>query len=69
MENFEPLASQWLTADAAIRVTDATSLQSQVAALLRNPERCHDLSERARELVAVHEGATERTVRRLLAAR
>lgn len=69
MENFEPIVSQWLAADAAIRVADARTLRTEIAALLRDPARRHALNERARNLASAHTGATERTVQRLLNGR
>jgi 3-deoxy-D-manno-octulosonic-acid transferase len=67
MENFEPIASQWLAADAAIRVRDSAELRSQIGALLGDPARRTALNSRARAIAAAHEGATARTARRLLA--
>jgi 3-deoxy-D-manno-octulosonic-acid transferase len=66
MENFEPIASQWLAADAAIRIHDATELRTQIATLLRDPARRAALNSRARAIAAAHQGATERTARHLL---
>jgi 3-deoxy-D-manno-octulosonic-acid transferase len=66
MENFEPIVSQWLTADAAVRVADAASLRGEIARLLRDPDRRQTLAARARELASAHEGATERTANALL---
>lgn len=68
MENFEPLAGQWLAYDAAVRVETPAALAAETAALLRDPARRHHLAERARTLAASHQGATERTARQLLAA-
>ena len=66
MENFEPIASQWLAADAAVRIDDAAELRAELTALLRDPARRTVLSTRARAIAAAHTGATERTVRCLL---
>ena len=66
MENFEPIASQWLAADAAIRIADAAGLRTEIATLLRDPARRTALATRARAIAAEHEGATERTARHLL---
>jgi 3-deoxy-D-manno-octulosonic-acid transferase len=66
MENFEPIVSQWLAADAAIRVADATGLRTEIARLLLDPDRCKSLTARARAFASPHEGATDRTVNFLL---
>ncbi len=66
MENFEPIVSQWLAADAAIQVKDTADLSAAIANLLRDPELRTTLATRARSLASAHEGATERTVRVLL---
>jgi len=63
MENFQPIVSRWLAADAAIEVPDASELRAQIALLLRNPDRRTELSSRARKIASVHAGATRRTVR------
>lgn len=68
MENFEPIVSQWLTADAAVRIADPESLRAQIAALLHDPLRCRALNERARSIASAHMGATERTAQYLLTA-
>jgi 3-deoxy-D-manno-octulosonic-acid transferase len=67
MENFEPIISQWLAADAAIRINDAETLRVEIGALLRNPARCRTLNQRAVAIASAHTGATQRTVLRLLA--
>ncbi len=66
MENFEPIVSQWLAADAAIRITDAQTLQAEIATLLRDPARCRTLNQRAQTIARAHTGSTERTARQLL---
>ena len=66
MENFEPIVSQWLAADAAIRVHDPAELRTQITTLLRDPTRRAAFNSRARAIAAAHQGATERTARRLL---
>jgi 3-deoxy-D-manno-octulosonic-acid transferase len=66
MENFQPIVSRWLAADAAIEVPDAPELRKQVALLLRDDARRAELADRARKIVAVHEGATLRTARAVL---
>jgi 3-deoxy-D-manno-octulosonic-acid transferase len=66
MENFEPIASQWLAADAAIQVIDAHTLRTEVAALLRDPVRRKALNQRAQAIAIAHTGATQRTAQNLL---
>jgi 3-deoxy-D-manno-octulosonic-acid transferase len=68
MENFEPIVTQWLAADAATQIAHAEMIPTTVAALLRDPARRNTLSERARAIASAHAGATERTARRLLAS-
>ncbi len=66
MENFEPIVSQWLAAGAAVRVQDAAELRTQLARLLADPARRATLAGRALEIARAHQGATERTARRVL---
>ena len=66
MENFEPIVSQWLAAEAAVRIADPADLRTQTADLLRDPARRTALATRARAIAAAHAGATERTARHLL---
>jgi 3-deoxy-D-manno-octulosonic-acid transferase len=66
MQNFEPIVSQWLSADAALRVSDAEELKQAVQALLADPSRRTAIAERARAIALAHEGATYRTVQVLL---
>jgi 3-deoxy-D-manno-octulosonic-acid transferase len=66
MENFEPIVSRWLAADAAVRVVSPEELQTATATLLADPERCSMLAARARAIALAHEGATRRTVEVLL---
>ncbi|HEX8296009.1 MAG TPA: glycosyltransferase N-terminal domain-containing protein [Chthoniobacteraceae bacterium] len=68
MENFEPLASRWVAADAAVRIAEASALPAAVAALLRDPIQRDAIAGRARQLASAHQGATERTARYLLTA-
>ncbi len=69
MENFAPLVSRWLAADAAIQVRDAAELRTQIATLLTDAFRRDTLTQRARAIAAIHEGATARTAELLLRAR
>ena len=67
MENFAAIVARWREVDAAVQVADAAELQTQLAALLADPDRCLALVQRAREIVAAHKGATTRTAMALLA--
>ena len=66
MENFEPIVSQWLATDAAVRIRDATELRAQLTTLLANGPRRDTLAQRARTIAARHAGATARTAELLL---
>jgi 3-deoxy-D-manno-octulosonic-acid transferase len=67
MENFRAVVSRLIAADAAIEAPDEAALEAAIAALLRDPARRDALARRAREIVAAHEGATDRTARLVLA--
>jgi 3-deoxy-D-manno-octulosonic-acid transferase len=62
MENFADIARIFLDAGAAIQVTDETELESALRDLLQSPERCDDLSRKAKAVVAENRGAAARTV-------
>jgi 3-deoxy-D-manno-octulosonic-acid transferase len=62
MENFAAIVARWREAEAAVQVRDEAELQAQLADLLTNAPRREALATRAREIVAAHSGATERTV-------
>jgi 3-deoxy-D-manno-octulosonic-acid transferase len=62
MQNFASLVSSFLRAKAAIEVTDAGSLEAAWDELLRSPELRTKMSHAAAECLAVHRGATARTV-------
>ena len=68
MENFAPIVNRWLAADAAVQVRDAAELRAQLAALFTDAPRRAALAERARDLAAVHAGATARTAELLLSS-
>ncbi len=63
MENFEPLMSQLLAANAAIRVNDPSNLPPAIADLLENSKTTKAICERAMNVLQQHAGATERSVR------
>lgn len=62
MESFAEIARLFVTRDAAVQVRSAVELESEVAALLDDPERCRRLGTAARAVVDAHRGATARTL-------
>ena len=68
MENFAPIVTRWLAAEAAVQVRDAAELRAQLAALFADAPRRAALAERAHDLAAVHAGATARTAELLLSS-
>jgi len=68
MDNFAPIVSRWLTADAALQIRDAAELRGQLATLLGDHPRCDTLARRAGAIVSVHSGATIRTAQSLLSS-
>jgi 3-deoxy-D-manno-octulosonic-acid transferase len=65
MENFADIARIFLDAGAALQVRDERELESTLSELLSSPDRCVELSRRARAVVAANRGACERTVQAL----
>ena len=68
MENFHPIVSQWLAADAAVQIGTTEELAPALRALFRDPLRATQLATRAREIASGHVGATERTATSLLSS-
>jgi len=66
MDNFRAVVSRFLEADAAIEAKDEPALEAAIAGLLRDPARREAMARRARDIIAAHEGATERTAHLLL---
>ena len=66
MENFAPIVTRWLAADAALQIHDPTELRAQLATLLADAPRRDTLAERARAIASIHIGATARTAEVLL---
>ena len=62
MENFAGLTAQLLAAHAIVQVTDPAELESECARLLSDPAERTRLVEAAQRQIAVHRGATTRTV-------
>jgi len=65
MQNFATLTAQFLRHKGAIEVRDAESLRNAVDRLLRNPDLRSEMAANAVRCLAVHSGATERTVKLL----
>jgi 3-deoxy-D-manno-octulosonic-acid transferase len=65
MENFSALAQTLVASAAALQVADADSLRLKAAELLRDPGACARLVANARDVLAIHHGATARTARLL----
>jgi 3-deoxy-D-manno-octulosonic-acid transferase len=65
MENFRNMASDFLSAGAAVQVADSRGLAEAWIALLSDPTRCERMAAAARGLVELNQGATQRTLARL----
>lgn len=66
MENFQALIELLLAQKGAIQVTDVTVLEQALDELLANPGKCQQLGEQGHAALSQHEGATAKTVTRLL---
>ncbi len=62
MESFAEIARLFVDHSAAVQVRTAIELESEVAALLDDPERCARLGAAGRAVLEAHRGATERTL-------
>lgn len=60
MENFEPLASSLVTANAATRFRDQAGLSQAIRELQADPEKCANRCEEAVRILGGHDGATGR---------
>jgi 3-deoxy-D-manno-octulosonic-acid transferase len=63
MQNFATLVKSFLDAEAAIEIQDAATLQQAVRRLLESPELRTSMADKAAKCLAVHRGATTRTVK------
>lgn len=61
MENFRPIAADFVANDAAVRVPDAAALESALAALLADEARRVQLGANALRVVQRNQGASART--------
>ncbi|RJP29685.1 MAG: 3-deoxy-D-manno-octulosonic acid transferase [Candidatus Omnitrophota bacterium] len=66
MFNFREIARMFLDKSAAIMVRDEDELFNKAVALLRNESEASLYSERAKELVLKHRGATARTLKHIM---
>ena len=62
MENFAPLVAHLLKNDAAVQIADASALVPALRTLLNDPAKRAAIGQRAREALAMHQGAAARTV-------
>ena len=62
MESFAEIASRFVARDAAVQVRSAPELESELTALLDDPERCRRLGAAARAVIDTCRGATSRTL-------
>ena len=60
--NFEDATEQAIEAGAALRVGDSGELASTVSGLLRDPARAEKIGQSGRAFMAMHRGATTRTL-------
>lgn len=61
MENFRPIAAEFVTSDAAVQVPDAPALEAAFAELLADSTRREQLGANALRVVQRNQGAAERT--------
>jgi 3-deoxy-D-manno-octulosonic-acid transferase len=67
MENFRPIAADFVAHDGAVQVRDAAALETEVAALLADPARREQLGTNALRVVQRNQGASERTAEMIAA--
>lgn len=67
MENFIPLMRLLLGARGALQLKDLDEVDNAVGDLLRQPTKAAELAQRGRAALQRHDGATDATVRMLLA--
>ncbi|MFV0415297.1 MAG: 3-deoxy-D-manno-octulosonic acid transferase [Chthoniobacterales bacterium] len=66
MKNFPQLTTELLAAKGAIQVADKDELHNTLLQLFRSPETCKNLSQAGQEVLTPHQGATQRTVQKIL---
>ncbi|WP_166647382.1 3-deoxy-D-manno-octulosonic acid transferase [Prosthecobacter fusiformis] len=62
MENFQSLIELLLSRKGAVQVADADALEPALDTLLSDPAQCQELGENGEAALALHEGATSKTV-------
>ncbi len=67
MENFRPIAAEFVANNAAVQVPDAVALEAALTALLPDPARCEQLGANALRVVQRNQGASERTAEMIAA--
>lgn len=68
MENFRPIAAEFVTSDAAVQVPDAAALETALATLLTDSARREQLGANALRVVQRNQGAVERTAEMIASA-
>ena len=66
MENFSPLVAHLMKRSAAVQIPDSSGLVPALRTLLGDPAKRAAIGQRAREALAMHQGAAARTVELLL---
>ncbi|PAW88985.1 MAG: 3-deoxy-D-manno-octulosonic acid transferase [Pedosphaera sp. Tous-C6FEB] len=61
MENFRPIAAEFVSSDAAVQVPDAPALEAALTQLLADPTRRAQLGTNALRVVQRNQGASDRT--------
>jgi 3-deoxy-D-manno-octulosonic-acid transferase len=61
MENFRPIAAEFVSSDGALQAADAAGVEAALAALLADPARREQLGANALRVVQRNQGASERT--------
>ena len=67
MENFRPIAAEFVAHDGALQVPDAAALESALATLLADPGRREQLGANALKVVQRNQGAALRTAEMIAA--
>lgn len=67
MENFEALVDLLLKQGGAVQVPDVAALEKELSALLADSSKCQHLGDSGHAALRAHEGATEATLKKLVA--
>jgi 3-deoxy-D-manno-octulosonic-acid transferase len=68
MENFRPIAAEFVAHDGAVQVSDAVALETALASLLSDPTRREQLGANALRVVQRNQGAVTRTAEMVASA-